>query len=49
MSLGIGALAEAAKKSLRSEDKNGKTIVLSTRTELYSYNLDRCNVWLITH
>lgn len=42
--LGIGALAEVAKKSLRSEDKNGKTIALSTRTELYSYNLDRYNV-----
>ncbi len=49
MGLGIGALAEVAKKSLRLEDKNGKIIVFSTRTEHYSYSLNRYNVWLITH
>lgn len=49
MGLGIGALAEVAKKSLRLDDKNGKTIVFSTRTEHYIYNLDRYNVWVITH
>lgn len=43
MGLGIGALAEVAKKSLRSEEKNGKTIIFnSTRSLQIQFGSGQC-------